>query len=50
MNKREFLARLRKGLSGLPQDDIDEHLAFYSEMLEDRMTRSSNRLLQMFLL
>ena len=37
MNKREFLAQLRKGLSGLPQDDIDEHLAFYSEMLEDRM-------------
>ncbi len=37
MSKQEFLARLRKGLSGLPQDDIEERLTFYGEMLEDRM-------------
>lgn len=37
MNKQEFLAELRKGLSGLPQDDIEERLAFYNEMLEDRI-------------
>lgn len=37
MNKREFLARLRKALSGLPQDDIEERLTFYSEMIDDRM-------------
>ena len=37
MSKQEFLARLRKGLSGLPQDDIEERLAFYSEMIDDRM-------------
>ena len=37
MTKQEFLARLRKGLSGLPKDDIEERLAFYSEMIEDRM-------------
>jgi len=37
MNKQEFLARLRKGLHGLPQDDIDERLTFYNEMIEDRM-------------
>ena len=37
MNKREFLARLRKGLYGLPQDDIEERLIFYSEMIDDRM-------------
>ena len=37
MNKQEFLARLRKRLSGLPQNDIDERLAFYSEMIADRM-------------
>ena len=24
MNKQEFLAQLRKGLTGLPKDDIDE--------------------------
>lgn len=37
MNKQEFLAGLRKGLSGLPQDDIEERLTFYSEMIDDRM-------------
>lgn len=36
MNKQEFLECLRKGLSGLPQDDIEERLTFYSEMIEDR--------------
>lgn len=28
MRKQEFLARLRNGLNGLPQDDIEERLAF----------------------
>ncbi len=37
MSKQEFLAELRKGLSGLPQDDIEERLTFYSEMLDDRI-------------
>ena len=37
MSKQDFLTRLRKGLSGLPQDDIEERLNFYGEMLEDRM-------------
>lgn len=37
MTKQEFLAHLRKGLSGLPQDDIEERLIFYSEMIEDQM-------------
>ena len=37
MSKQEFLAQLRKGLSGLPQDDIEERLTFYSEMIEDRI-------------
>ena len=36
MSKQEFLVQLRKGLSGLPQDDIEERLTFYSEMIEDR--------------
>ena len=36
MNKQEFLEQLRKGLSGLPQNDIDERLAFYDEMIDDR--------------
>lgn len=37
MCKQEFLAQLRKGLSGLPQRDIEERLSFYSEMIDDRM-------------
>lgn len=37
MNKQEFLLRLRKGLSGLPQPDIEERLAFYDEMIDDRL-------------
>lgn len=37
MNKQEFLEKLRNGLSGLPQSDVEERLAFYSEMLDDRM-------------
>lgn len=37
MHKQEFLAQLRKGLSGLPQDDIEERLTFYSEMIDDRI-------------
>ena len=37
MNKQDFLAELRKGLSGLPQDDIGERLTFYGEMLDDRI-------------
>ncbi len=36
MGKQEFLVQLRKGLSGLPQEDIEERLTFYSEMIEDR--------------
>lgn len=37
MTKQDFLAQLRKGLAGLPQDDVEERLTFYGEMLEDRM-------------
>lgn len=37
MGKQEFLVQLRKGLSGLPQEDIEERVTFYSEMIDDRM-------------
>ena len=37
MRKQEFLTRLRNGLSGLPHDDREERLTFYSEMIDDRM-------------
>ena len=37
MSKQEFLVQLRKGLSGLPREDIEERVTFYSEMIDDRM-------------
>ena len=37
MSKQEFLVQLRKGLSGLPKEDVEERLTFYSEMIDDRM-------------
>ena len=37
MSKQEFLTGLKKALYGLPQQDIDERLTFYNEMIEDRM-------------
>lgn len=37
MNKQDFLAQLRKELSGLPKEDAEERLTFYSEMLDDRI-------------
>lgn len=37
MNKQAFLEKLKSALAGLPQDEIEERLAFYREMIEDRM-------------
>lgn len=37
MNKQEFLDELRGKLSTIPQDDIDERITFYSEMINDRI-------------
>lgn len=37
MTKQEFLSELREGLSGLPREDIEERVNFYSEMIDDRI-------------
>ena len=37
MNKQEFINKLREKLSNLPQNDVEEHISFYSEMIEDRI-------------
>lgn len=37
MTKQEFLIELREGLSGLPQNDLEERITFYREMIDDRM-------------
>lgn len=38
MKKGEFLFKLRERLKGLPQDDIDNRISFYSEMIDDRIS------------
>ena len=37
MDKESYLARLRAALRGLPEADIAESLAYYTELIEDRM-------------
>ncbi len=37
MTKNEFLAALQSGISGLPAEDIDRSLEYYSEMIDDRI-------------
>ena len=37
MNKQEFLKNLRSSLSNLPQEEIEERIIFYSEMIDDRI-------------
>lgn len=36
MKKQEFLCALKKRLSGLPKQDVEDRLNFYSEMIDDR--------------
>lgn len=37
MKKQEFLDALRKGISGLPETDVQHWLDFYAEIIDDRM-------------
>ena len=37
MNKSDFLVALSFKLKGLPEEDIEERIAFYSEMIDDRI-------------
>jgi uncharacterized membrane protein len=37
MNKKEYLDTLRSKLAGLPPEDIEERISFYSEMIDDRI-------------
>ena len=37
MNKKEFLDKLRAALAGLPENDLEERLSFYEEMIDDRI-------------
>jgi len=37
MTKQEFLTELRRNLNGLPQEEIEDRMNFYEEMINDRM-------------
>jgi len=37
MSKQEFIDKLREKLIGLPKQDVEDRLAFYSEMIDDRI-------------
>ncbi len=37
MKKQEFLAFLRQELAGLPKEDLERSLSYYSEMVDDRI-------------
>ena len=37
MKKQEFLRSMKRRLSGLPREEVEERLGFYSEMIDDRM-------------
>ncbi len=37
MTKHNFLLSLHDRLAGLPQDEVEERMNFYSEMIDDRM-------------
>ena len=37
MTKERFLNELRRRLKGLPREDIDSRIEFYSEMIDDRI-------------
>ena len=37
MTKQEFLGKIQNGIKGVPKKDIDKHLQYYSEMIDDRI-------------
>ncbi len=37
MNKEQFLIELASALAGLPEEDIEKSLEYYSEMIDDRI-------------
>ena len=37
MTKQDFLTCLKQGLTGIPQSELDGRLAFYSEIIDDRI-------------
>ena len=42
MNKKEFFALFRQELAGLPNDDLENRVSFYEEMIDDRMAEGKS--------
>ncbi len=42
MNKEEFLNGLGNALAGLPQDEVNERIAFYGEMIDDHIEEGAS--------
>lgn len=42
MTKNMFLNELRRRLVGLPQDDLDNRISFYEEMIDDRISEGKS--------
>ncbi len=42
MTKHEFITQLRDQLSGLPKEDIEKSIDYYSEIIDDRMEDGSS--------
>lgn len=42
MSKTEFLEELRRALSKLPSYEVEQSIAFYAEMIDDRMEDGMN--------
>ena len=43
MKKKEFLEQLRNDLTGLPESDVEERLAFYGEMIDACMEEEKRK-------
>lgn len=37
MNKSEFVSELRRALAGLPENDVEKSIDYYTEMIDDRI-------------
>ena len=37
MTKREFLKKLRRELRGIPKEELEDRISFYSEIIDDRI-------------
>ena len=44
MKKNEFIEKLQSGLCGLPREDIDRSVEFYSEIIDDKIIYKVNGL------